>query len=176
MRKMIFGTVLLGGLMGSALFIQVPVHAAESNKTEANITVNGGGLNIDALGKIDFEAITLNGQEQTSQPTDPKTPALNIHDYRGKATGWYLQANYEKNKALGEGLTLHVAPTTEQKGTATPIDIGEDAMTFYKLDAADPSNPDTTLTLSPTIKVPAKTPAKSYTGTIVWNAVEGAPA
>ena len=174
MRKMILSTVLLGGLMGTMLFIQTPVHAAESNKTEANITVNGGGLNIEELRKINFEAITLNGQEQTSQPTEPKTPTLTIHDYRGEKGGWYLQARYER--ALGWGLTLHVAPTSDQKGTATPIDIGKDAMTFYKLDAADPSNPDTTLTLNPTIKIPARAPSASYTGTIVWNAVEGAPA
>ncbi|MGK0607273.1 hypothetical protein [Enterococcus gilvus] len=176
MKKIIVSTALLVVLMGTALFIQAPVHAADTNKTDANITVNGGGLNIDELGKIDFQAITLNGEEQTSQPTTPKDPALTIHDYRGKTDGWNLQASYEKDKALSGGLTLHIAPTTDQKGTATPVDIGPDSVEIYDVAASDPSNLDTTLKLSPTIKVPAKTPAASYTGTIVWNAVEGSPA
>jgi len=176
MKKIIVSTALLGGLMGTALFLQSPVHAAENNKTNANITVSGGGLTIDELGEINFESITLNGQQQTAKPTAPKTPALSIHDYRGKTTGWYLQANYETDKALGGGMTLHVNPSSDQGGTATPIDMGTDAATIYTLTTADLSKPDTTLTLDPSILVPKNTPAASYTATIIWNAVEGAPA
>ncbi|WP_429976166.1 hypothetical protein [Enterococcus sp. DIV0086] len=176
MRKMILSTVLLGGLMGTMLFIQTPVHAAESNKTEANITVNGGGLNIEELRKINFEAITLNGQEQTSQPTEPKTPTLTIHDYRGKTDGWSLQAGYEKDKALGGGMTLKLNPSSDQGGTVSQVSLSTTMALIYKLTKADLDKQDTNLTLNPTIDVPANTPATNYTGTIVWNAVEGAPA
>ena len=176
MKKIIVSTALLGGLMGMALFIQTPVHAVDTNKTDANITVSGGGLNIDELGKIDFEAITLNGKDQTAKPVDPKVPALNVHDYRGKTGGWYLQANYEtKEKSLGNGMTLHVNPSSDQGGIAAPTDLGTDAATIYTLTTADLNNPDTTLTLNPTITVPKNTRAATYTATIVWNVVEGAP-
>ncbi len=52
MKKIIVSTALLGGLMGTALFLQSPVHAAENNKTNANITGSGGGLTTDELGRL----------------------------------------------------------------------------------------------------------------------------
>ncbi|EIQ7138620.1 hypothetical protein [Enterococcus faecalis] len=177
MKKIIVSTALLGGLMGTVLFIQAPVHAADTNKTDANITVNGGGLNIDDLGKIDFQAITLNGQEQTATPKDPADPTLGIHDYRGGKTGWTLQASLASRSNFAPGMALTVDPsTTDQSGTATKATLNESAATIYKLDAADLSKLDTKLKLTPTITVPANTPAKNYTATINWNAVDGAPA
>ncbi|WP_429976236.1 WxL domain-containing protein [Enterococcus sp. DIV0086] len=176
MKKALVSTTLLGVLMGAGLFIQTSVYAETANNTTANITINGGGLNIDNLASIDFGSITLNGKKQTISPKTPAAPILSIHDYRGKTDGWSLQAGYEKDKALGGGMTLKLNPSSDQGGTVSQVSLSTTMAPIYKLTKADLDKQDTNLTLNPTIDVPANTPATNYTGTIVWNAVEGAPA
>ncbi|BDH83889.1 hypothetical protein [Lactococcus lactis] len=165
-------TALLTMLGGTFLF-QGVTHADSTTNTNATISVTSGGLNIDPLASIDFNAITLNGQAQTSTPKTTGV-ALNLHDYRGSTTGWYLQANYKKDATLGGGMTLKLAPTSDQ-GKVAAVSLNGSAQNIDVLDKADATKPDTKITLSPSIEVPAKTTPNQYTATIVWNVVDGAP-
>ena len=164
-------TALLTMLGGTFLF-QGVAHA-ESTTTRATISVKSGGLKIEPLASIDFNAITLNGQAQTSTPKTTGV-ALNLHDYRGSTTGWYLQANYKKDATLGGGMTLKLAPTSDQ-GKVAAVSLNGSAQNIDVLDKADATKPDIKITLSPSIEVPAKTTPNQYTATIVWNVVDGAP-
>ncbi|MCT1185772.1 hypothetical protein EFL96_10555 [Lactococcus lactis] len=165
-------TALLTMLGGTFLF-QGVAHADSTTTTNATISVTSGGLNIDPLASIDFNAITLNGQEQTSMPKT-KGVALNLHDYRGSTTGWYLQANYKKDATLGGGMTLKLDPTSNQ-GEVAAVSLNADAQNIDGLKKADVNNSDTNISLNPTITVPAHVISNKYTATIVWNVVDGAP-
>ncbi|ARR86570.1 hypothetical protein [Lactococcus lactis] len=162
-------TALLTMLGGTFLF-QGVAHADSTTNTNATISVTSGGLNIDPLASIDFNAITLNGQAQTSTPKTTGV-ALNLHDYRGSTTGWYLQANYKKDATLGGGMTLKLAPTSDQ-GKVAAVSLNGSAQNIDVLEKADVNKPDTNIILNPTIDVPAHVTPNSYTATIVWNLQE----
>ncbi|WP_195228652.1 WxL domain-containing protein [Lactococcus lactis] len=165
-------TALLTMLGGTFLF-QGVAHADSTTNTNATISVTSGGLNIDPLASIDFNAITLNGSSQTSKPKIEDI-SLNLRDRRGLSDGWDLQASYLKGASLGGGMTLKLAPTSDQ-GKVAAVSLNGSAQNIDVLDKADATKPDTKITLSPSIEVPAKTTPNQYTATIVWNVVDGAP-
>ncbi|EEU23754.1 hypothetical protein ABXL60_03510 [Enterococcus faecalis] len=183
MNKKIIGlTVTLG--TGIFLIGQQTVNAADNTNTTANVSVLGGGLTITPLAQINFGTVTKDGQDHT-QPDQSKSQLI-INDNRGTTnTGWYLTANLEdKGKGVTglDGMTLHLDTKkpdgSSEKGTFTGVDLTTDASTIISLDKSDIRLSDTVTTanLNATLNIPKSIAANTYSGTIVWNAIDGAPA
>lgn len=173
MKNMRLKTAILTGAIGLSLFIQAPAYAATTNTTAANVTIEGGGLNIDKLASIDFGTIIENGQAHNAVAATGN-PKLSIHDYRGNTNGWTLQASLAEGGNYTTGMTLKVVPTSTQ-GDPTETTITKDVAPIVNLKAADLTKQDTVVTLNPTLDIPAATAATTYTETINWNMVDGQP-
>lgn len=81
-----------------------------------------------------------------------------------------------------DGMTLHLDTKkpdgSSEKGTFTGVDLTTDASTIISLDKSDIRLSDTVTTadLNATLNIPKSIAANTYSGTIVWNAIDGAPA
>ncbi|MCI1071181.1 bacterial Ig-like domain-containing protein [Lactococcus lactis] len=134
------------------------------------VHVKSGALTLSSLPSIDFNNIILNGSSQTSKPKIEDI-SLNLRDRRGLSDGWDLQASYLKGASLGGGMTLSLAPTSDQ-GKVAAVSLNGSAQNIDVLEKADVNKPDTNIILNPTIDVPAHVTPNSYTATIVWNLQE----
>ncbi|MGK0606638.1 WxL domain-containing protein [Enterococcus gilvus] len=183
MNKYIAGVTAISTVLLVFISANVTVQAETSTNTTAKVQVASGGLSITALDEINFGTVTKDGNDHTQ--SDSKSSELSINDNRGTTeTGWYLTANLEdkgQGKTGIDGMTLHLDPKkpadSSEKGTFTASDLNTDAANVVTLDKSDIdlNASTTTAVLNATLTVPKSIPANSYSGTIVWNAVDGAP-
>lgn len=171
--------------IAAGLFIvaQPIAHADANTETKADVTVQSGGITITPLAKIDFGTVTKDGADHTQ--SDQSSSQIVVNDNRGTTdTGWYLTANLEdtgSGKTGLDGMTLHIGTKrpdgSTEKGTFTEEDLTTDAANIIALgkDDIDLAETVTTANLNATLEVPKIIPANTYSGTIVWNAVDGAP-
>ena len=72
---------------GVVLTSATTVKAVENKATQAEITVTAGDLkfegDISATGKMNFQAVTFDGESHTQSLPDGETAVIKVGDYRG---------------------------------------------------------------------------------------------
>ena len=140
-------------------------------------------MSIDPLSEIDFGTVTKNGDDCTI--SDQHSSQVVVNDNRGTtASGWHLTAKLEEKndgKTGLDGMTLHLKPAKPQgsteKGNFAEADLNTSDKNIIILAKSDIdlTATVTTANLNATLFVPKNIAAASYSGVIVWNAVDGSP-
>lgn len=180
-RRSIF-TAAAAALAVAAL-TAAPAHAETAN---AQQTVNSGTLNFlnSTPGDVTFQAVTLNGQNQTSTPLVPQN--VRVQDARGVADAWKIDMQptrfthtVDNTKQLPvTALSIPSAPAastclpsstctpaTNSVSYALPVDASPaPATTIYRA-AANTGRGQLEFNLGWQLAIPASTSAGTYTST-----------
>ncbi|MGK0550615.1 WxL domain-containing protein [Enterococcus faecalis] len=183
MKKYLVKSAAVTVICVGALSLSTSVFAAGSTETNAHVSIVSGGLSIDPLAEIDFGTVTKNGDD--CKVSDRHSSQLVVNDNRGTtASGWHLTAKLEEKKQGNSGLdgmTLHLKPAKPQgsteKATFSEVDLNTTAQDIVTLATGDfdLSTTVTTANLNATLFVPKNIAAASYSGVIIWNAVDASP-
>lgn len=160
-----------------------PAHAETAN---AQQTVNSGTLTFlnSTPGDVTFQAVTLNGQNQTSTPLVPQN--IRLQDARGIADAWKIDMQptrfthtVDNTKQLPTtALTIPTAPaaatclpsstctpSTNSVSYALPVDASPAPATTIYQAAANTGRGQLEFNLGWQLAIPASTSAGTYTST-----------
>jgi hypothetical protein len=174
MRKfLILGLVALSALAVAAQ----PTLASDGTQ----VVITGGSLTITNPSASDFNAVTLNGTDQT---TTANLATFSVTDATGTGAGWHVTAQASQftgsGHTLDEGSLLMSEPTVSANGTGSPApSIAPGPYTIDSASAAQIASAATdegmgqydfsatTLTLA----VPADTYADTYNSTVTISVI-----
>lgn len=171
MKKISTLALALGISTIGGLVLTQTANADDSKNTEARVTVEAGDLTLTSVNDINFETKKISGEDITIQAVDSE---ISIQDLRGSSNkGWTLTAKLKEGDFNGLGLKFSPKITSNEKvaiATETGyLNVGGQQVASVSDESIVETEFDTVLNLKPSLNIPAKTKANTYTTTIVWN-------
>lgn len=168
------GTLLmLSGVFGSGTMVRADEREGE---TKATVTVKEGPLSITKSDDIEFDAFTLNGQNQNDYAEKGKSQ-VTVEDYRNSDNvGWSLSVKLKDKGFTENGIALKVTPNAVSNSDVVmpgspkmSLNLENQIVASVSDEQIQTSDYETVIRLGAALDIPAKVKAKSYSTTLVWN-------